>query len=61
SKTLPHSNPDHYTEHWLAREAIDKPAYFICKIQTKQTYLEAYPLLEVIGEKNGFVFLRREP
>jgi 4-amino-4-deoxy-L-arabinose transferase-like glycosyltransferase len=61
SSTLPHDNSEHYNEHWLARETIDKPAYFICKIQSRDSYIEAYPLLIETGQKNGFVFFVRYP
>lgn len=46
-------------EGWLMTGNIDKPAYFICKIQDKKKFL-AMPQLEQIGEKNGFAFFKRK-
>lgn len=45
---------------WLMYGDIDKPAYFLSKIQHKAEF-SAIPTLEVIGEKGGFVFYRRKP
>ena len=45
-------------EQWLMTGPIDKPAYFICKIQDAQQY-SALPQLEKIKEENGFVMFRR--
>ena len=46
-------------DHWLLYGAVDKPVYFISKIQNAQQY-RMLPQLECIGEKNGFVFFRRK-
>jgi hypothetical protein len=40
----------------LLSEDLDKDAYFVMKVDKKDRYLEQYPQLEVIQEKNGFVF-----
>ncbi len=53
-KISPIANQD-----WLLAGKIDKPAYFICKIQDKAIY-SAYPQLIITGESNGFVFLKRQ-
>jgi hypothetical protein len=53
-KTEPIAN-----EGWLIGGKIDKPAYFLCKIQDKQRYA-AMPQLELTGESNGFVFFKRK-
>ena len=45
-------------EGWLLEGPIDKPAYFICKIQDAPDWRK-HPGLEEIGSKNGFVFFRR--
>jgi hypothetical protein len=50
--------PEANTE-WLMTGAIDRPAYFICKIQDSTEYA-AKPTLEVTGSSNGFVFLKRK-
>ncbi|MEZ2446223.1 ArnT family glycosyltransferase [Chitinophaga sp. RCC_12] len=59
SRELPHSNKNYYNEDWLLNGRIDKPAYFICRITDSEPY-RRHPNLEVIGEKNGFVFLKRK-
>ena len=46
-------------EQWLLRGKIDKPVYFICKIQDRPRY-DTLPQLTDIGGKNGFVFYKRE-
>ncbi len=53
-KIAPIANQD-----WLLNGVLDKPAYFICKIQSKARFA-ALPQLEFIGEKNGFVFFKRK-
>lgn len=55
------SNPNHSNEIWLTSGEIDKPAYFICKIQNKEHFMKSYPLIRYTGEKNGFVFFERIP
>ncbi len=45
-------------EAWLLAGAIDKPAYFICKITSAENYRNM-PTLQEIGERNGFVFFKR--
>lgn len=47
-------------EKWLLEGNIDKPAYFICHNKNKEKILNNRNL-EVLYEKNGFVFLRRFP
>jgi 4-amino-4-deoxy-L-arabinose transferase-like glycosyltransferase len=44
---------------WLMNGDTDKPVYFVFKVTRKERYLKEFPMLEVIGEKNGFVFSRR--
>lgn len=73
TKKLPATDSNYYTyrvdkagrktepianQQWLLTGNIDKPAYFICKIQDKATYA-AMPQLIQTGESNGFVFFRR--
>ena len=45
---------------WLLHGKIDKPVYFSTKIQNKQE-LEFLPQLQLLYEKNGFVFFKRMP
>ena len=40
----------------LLSEPLDKDAYFVMRIDKKEQYLERYPSLEVIREKDGYVF-----
>ncbi|MHB1277485.1 MAG: ArnT family glycosyltransferase [Bacteroidia bacterium] len=51
--------PNQQYKAWLLSGEIDKPAYFISKIQAKEEFL-AHPNLELIGEDGGFVFYRRK-
>lgn len=44
---------------WLLKGEIDKPAYFVCKINQANEILQSYPQLKEIYRKNGFVFLVR--
>jgi len=53
-------NPDSYLEAWLLRGNIDKPAYFVSKVDRVDNYLQT-PGLRELYRKNGFVFLRRDP
>ena len=46
-------------ENWLLYGNVDKPTYFICKIQDAKQYM-AMPQLEKTGSKNGFVFFKRK-
>jgi 4-amino-4-deoxy-L-arabinose transferase-like glycosyltransferase len=45
-------------EHWLLYGKVDKPVYFICKIQDTQKF-DTLKNLKQIGGSNGFVFLKR--
>lgn len=55
SKDLPY-----YSQQELLNEYIEYNVYFVCKIDKKEKYLEDYPQLEVLEEKNGFVFLQKQ-
>ncbi len=59
SKIEPSTNKMAADKDWLLKGDIDKPAYFVMKIHRKQRYLELYPQLEVLYEKNGFIFTKR--
>ncbi len=56
---LGHAMPPIVNENWLLRGNIDKPAYFICKIQDQHKY-DTIPQLQETGNKNGFVFFKRK-
>lgn len=59
TKKLPSTNPDYYQKDWLLTGKVDKPTYFICRI-TQKDQVTGNPELELIGEKNGFVFFKRK-
>jgi hypothetical protein len=46
-------------EKWLLSGNVDKPAYFICKIQDSAKFAAA-PALTGTGSSNGFVFFKRK-
>jgi 4-amino-4-deoxy-L-arabinose transferase-like glycosyltransferase len=56
----PSANHQAFTRQWLLTGDIDKDAYFVVKINKLESNLKKYPSLEVLYEKNGFVFLRRK-
>ena len=43
----------------LMNDELKKDAYFVLKVNRKEVYLERYPALEVILEKDGYVFAVR--
>lgn len=45
-------------EDWLLNGPVDRPTYFISKIQNAEQY-KAMPQMTFLGEKNGFVFFKR--
>ena len=47
-------------ESWLLEGDIDRPAYFVCKIQDVAKYAQHVKKKE-IARRNGFVFFRRDP
>jgi 4-amino-4-deoxy-L-arabinose transferase-like glycosyltransferase len=52
------TNPNSYEQDWLLSGDIDKPVYFVTKIDKVDRYKQ-YNLKELY-RKNGFVFLKRE-
>jgi hypothetical protein len=40
----------------LIREDLDKDAYFVIRMDKKEIYMERYPELELLYEKDGYVF-----
>lgn len=48
-------------DDWLLSGDIDKMAYFAIKVNKRERFLDQYPELEVLYEKNGFVFCQRNP
>jgi 4-amino-4-deoxy-L-arabinose transferase-like glycosyltransferase len=51
--------PDQF-EEWLISGPIDRTAYFVSKLDRADRW-RSRPGLQVIGERNGFVFFRRDP
>jgi hypothetical protein len=56
------ANPNSYDEQWLLTGPIDKPVYFVTKIDRIQHWEDPakYPEVKELYRKNGFVFLKRE-
>jgi hypothetical protein len=56
------TNPNAWNEQWLLTGAIDKPVYFVTKIDRVQHWEDPakYPGLRELYRKNGFVFLKRD-
>ena len=59
-KRQPSDNPKVYDMEWLLKGDLDQDTYFIVKVDQLAANLEKYPTLELIYEKNGFVFLKRK-
>ena len=47
-------------EAWLLSGPIDRPAYFVSKLDKAERWRDQ-PGIRVIGDRNGFVFFRRDP
>ena len=45
---------------WLVYGNIDKPAYFVTTVRKKDGF-DQMQGMELIGEKNGYVFFKRLP
>lgn len=58
TQKLPPQNQNYYNEDWLLNGPVDKPTYFVCKNIAAEQYRNN-PNLQVIAEKNGFVFFKR--
>jgi 4-amino-4-deoxy-L-arabinose transferase-like glycosyltransferase len=54
------TNKNSYSEEWLLTGQIDKPAYFVSRVDRIGNYSKYLELKELF-RKNGFVFLKREP
>jgi 4-amino-4-deoxy-L-arabinose transferase-like glycosyltransferase len=59
SRKKKQSNPDSYQSEWLLNGPIDKPAYFVGKINQADEIKSSHPDLKEIYRKNGFVFFVR--
>ena len=56
-----HTHEKARDEQWLLTGDIDKNAYFAIKVNRKDKFIQDYPNLELLYEKNGFVFFKRTP
>ena len=56
------TNLNSYDQQWLLTGPIDKPVYFVTKVDRVQHWEDPakYPDLKELYRKNGFVFLKRE-
>ena len=56
------TNPNSYDQQWLLTGPIDKPVYFVTKIDRVQNWEDPvkYPGLKELYRLNGFVFLKRD-
>ena len=54
------ANPKSYDQEWLLTGDIDKPVYFVTKVD-RLDRIGDYPELKELYRKNGFVFYKREP
>jgi hypothetical protein len=52
-------NENAYNRDWLLTGNIDKPVYFVTKIDKIDQYKQ-YTELKALYRKNGFIFLKRE-
>jgi 4-amino-4-deoxy-L-arabinose transferase-like glycosyltransferase len=48
-----------FSTNWLTKGKIDKDAYFIFRIDKKEEVLDRYPNINILYEKNGYVFCVR--
>jgi hypothetical protein len=44
---------------WILNNQLDRPAYLVSKITNKDQLLKDYPSLQILYEKNGFVFYKK--
>ncbi len=52
-------NPKSYDEQWLLTGNIDKPAYFVSRVDRIDNFKQ-YTDLKELYRKNGFIFLKRD-
>jgi len=56
----PPENMNSYNTDWLLSGPIDKPAFFVCKVDKIGNVQVQYPQLMELYRENGFVFLVRQ-
>lgn len=60
ARKMPGERPEARNEDWLISGPIDKPAYFVTKVTTRD-YLKDHPEIRLIKEEGGFLFYERLP
>ena len=58
-KRIP-TDENHFDINFLMNGKLDKPVYIICKITSKEQFIDSQPNFELLYEKNGFVFFVRK-
>lgn len=59
SNSMPHTNPLSHDMNWLLAGDIDKPAYFVVKVNQLEDYANLH--LTVVQQQGGFALLVRFP
>lgn len=59
TNAMPGKSKNAYDLKWLLRGEIDKDAWFVIRADKKESTLKRYKQLEVVYEKNGYVFCVR--
>ena len=57
----PPGNMNSYNTDWLLSGPIDKPAFFVCKVDKVDAIHGEFPQLMELYRQNGFVFFVRQP
>jgi 4-amino-4-deoxy-L-arabinose transferase-like glycosyltransferase len=60
ARKQPADNPNARDINWLLTGETDKDAYFLVKVDRLEENTRKYPSLQILYEKNGFVFLKRK-
>ncbi|MBD78582.1 MAG: glycosyl transferase [Crocinitomicaceae bacterium] len=57
-KQIP-DDADHFKLEYLLSGDVTKPVYIVCKITSKDQFIESQENFDLLYEKNGFVFFKR--
>ena len=58
---MPGTRKETKDEQWLLTADVDKPTYLVCRVDKKDRILAEHGArLEILYEKNGYVFMRRK-
>jgi len=59
---MPGNRKETKDEQWMLTADVDKPTYLVCRVDKKERILAEHgSRLEILYEKNGYVFMRRKP